>query len=314
MDALQTKIAVNVQNLGAGRYQDQLRDNIAELPDATGCDAAFLALFHDDGSASSPFCHRAPYSPLCNPEPLAGEGQEAWPWLWERLGHLRLIDISDTDEGPATAIPELKRLAELNIGSCSSSASVSAANWRVSRASPTSAGRAWDANLHLLIKLFGASSRPASSGSALAAPGRSQERNELVIDTANDGIWDFDGQTKRLDLSPRWKAMLGYDRGRGTCSTGSAGASGRHGARAGPHARTPRRQGAAVRKRAPHEASKRRMALDVSRAKAVQDAERAVAAGCSASKSTSPNARSTRKRCSARRRARRSRCSRSATA
>ncbi len=29
--------------------------------------------------------------------------------------------------------------------------------------------------------------------------------------TANDGIWDFDGQSKRLELSRRWKTMLGYD-------------------------------------------------------------------------------------------------------
>jgi diguanylate cyclase (GGDEF)-like protein/PAS domain S-box-containing protein len=28
--------------------------------------------------------------------------------------------------------------------------------------------------------------------------------------TANDGIWDFDGLTKHVDLSRRWKQMLGY--------------------------------------------------------------------------------------------------------
>ncbi len=37
-----------------------------------------------------------------------------------------------------------------------------------------------------------------------------EERNSLVNLTANDGIWDFDGQTKRIKLSRRWKAMLGY--------------------------------------------------------------------------------------------------------
>jgi len=29
--------------------------------------------------------------------------------------------------------------------------------------------------------------------------------------TANDGIWDFDGDSKRINLSRRWKTMLGYD-------------------------------------------------------------------------------------------------------
>ena len=38
-----------------------------------------------------------------------------------------------------------------------------------------------------------------------------RERNELVSMTANDGIWDFDGATKHVDLSRRWKTMLGYD-------------------------------------------------------------------------------------------------------
>ena len=48
VDALQTKIAVDVQHLRLEDYEEQLRGNIAELPDATGCDAAFLALFSAD--------------------------------------------------------------------------------------------------------------------------------------------------------------------------------------------------------------------------------------------------------------------------
>ena len=40
VDALQTKIAVNIQNLDSATYQRQLEANIKELPDATGCDAA----------------------------------------------------------------------------------------------------------------------------------------------------------------------------------------------------------------------------------------------------------------------------------
>ena len=49
-----------------------------------------------------------------------------------------------------------------------------------------------------------------------------EERNQLVNLTANDGIWDFDGQSKRIKLSRRWKDMLGYDvdQRRRTCRTG----------------------------------------------------------------------------------------------
>jgi len=216
VDALQTKIAVNVQNLDPERYVEQLRDNIAELPDATGCDAAFLALFSEQGSGIETILSSTSVFSPCNPEPLTGETLDAWPWLLARLGHLRLIDVPDTDDGSAMAKPELKRLAELNIGSClvigftvrdELAGFLALANER-----PV---EAWDANLHLLMKLIGAS---LASGlermRTLSALEELEERNYLVNLTANDGIWDFDGQTKRIELSRRWKEMLGYDQDR----------------------------------------------------------------------------------------------------
>ena len=68
----------------------------------------------------------------------------------------------------------------------------------------------WDANLHLLIKLFGSSlaaglERVHDKNVLLEL----RERNLLVAMTANDGIWDFNGDTKRISLSRRWKVMLG---------------------------------------------------------------------------------------------------------
>ena len=213
VDALQTQIAVNIQNLDPDRFVEQLRSNFAELPNATGCDAAFLALFSADGSiietvlsSSSVFCG-------CNPDALTNESLDHWPWLGNRLGHLRLIEIADVDNGPNVAAAEYSRLAELHIGSClmigfavrgEIAGFLALANER-----PV---ESWDANLHLLMKLIGSS---LASGfermrykEQLAAL---EERKDLVNLIAHDGVWDFDGQSKRIKLSRRWREMLGYE-------------------------------------------------------------------------------------------------------
>ena len=40
---------------------------------------------------------------------------------------------------------------------------------------------------------------------------RQQEFLELTLSATQDGVWDWDQQTKELWLSPRWKAMFGYE-------------------------------------------------------------------------------------------------------
>jgi len=213
VDALQTKIAVNVQNLDESRFKEQLRDNIAELPEAAGCDAAYLALFRSDLSAIDSIIASSSVFSSCNPDALTGESLSHWPWLSKRLGHLRVIEVTDTEAGPKVARAELGRLNELGIGSVlilgfavrnEVAGYLAFVNER-----PV---ESWDASLHLLIKLIGTS---LSSGlermRSVSMLDEMEDRDELVSLTANDGIWDFDGRAKKIRLSRRWKDMLGYD-------------------------------------------------------------------------------------------------------
>ena len=212
IDALQTKIAVNFQALNEESLADELSANIAELPDAADVDAAFVCMISEDGTTIEAVHAAKTGFAQCSPEVLQGENLGDWPWLVKRLGHLRVIEIADTLEGSKMAREELGRLSELRIGSVliigfsvhdEIAGFLAVANEQKVES--------WDANLHLLMKLLGAS---LASGLSRIRDQHVltelRERHELVALTANDGIWDFDGLSKHTELSPRWKRMLGY--------------------------------------------------------------------------------------------------------
>ena len=212
-DALQTKIALGVLNLDPNDYLEQLQSNISELPDAAGCDAAFIALFSEDGTEMESVIAAASGFAQANPEVLIGQKLESWKWLQNRLGHLKVVEVADTRKGSRASRDELERLAELHLGSILmigfSVHGEIAGFLALANELPV---ENWDANLHLLLKLVGASLavglERAQDRDVL---NEMNQRNDLVNATANDGIWDFDGDTKRINLSRRWKAMLGYD-------------------------------------------------------------------------------------------------------
>ncbi|HEX5789088.1 MAG TPA: EAL domain-containing protein [Woeseiaceae bacterium] len=213
VDALQTKIAVSLQFLEARDRDLQLAATLGELPEAAGVDAAFLCLFDETGSSiDALFSGRQGFA-ACSPDVLNGENLGDWPWLMQRLRDGRVIEIDDTLVSPPRAGPEFARFNELHMGSLLligvSVGGEVAGFLAFANEQPVTA---WDAGLHLLAKLFG-----ASLASGLERLRDRQvlrdltERHELVAATANDGIWDFDGLSKRLTLSPRWRRMLGYD-------------------------------------------------------------------------------------------------------
>ena len=213
VDAMQTKFAVGVQNLDHEKYLQQLQSNIDELPDAAGADAAFIALISEDGREIETVLASSSGFAQCKPGQLAGEKLDNWQWLRKRLGHLRVIEVADTMSGPNAARDDLERFNELHIGATLIIGfSVHGEIAGFLGIANEHAVESWDANLHLLMKLFGSSLAAGlervRDKQVLA---ELQERNELVAMTANDGIWDFDGETKRISLSRRWKMMLGYD-------------------------------------------------------------------------------------------------------
>ena len=212
-DASQIKIAVGLQNLDPANFREQLQTYIDDMPDAAGCDAAFVTLFNDSGAHFDAVIAATNGFAQCKPANLHGEALDSWPWLSKRLEHLKVIEVADTLKGSKVARAELERLAELHIGSVlimpfsvhgEIAGFLALANER-----PVDS---WDASLHLLLKLFSASlASGLESVHDQSVLNELHERNELIAATANDGIWDFNGETKRINLSRRWKAMLGYD-------------------------------------------------------------------------------------------------------
>ena len=110
VDAMQTKFAVCVQNIDPSNFLQQLQANVDELPDAAGADAAFIALFGEDGSEIETVLASGSGFAQCKPEQLAGEKLEDWTWLRNRLGHLRVVEVADTLSGPQAARDDLERL------------------------------------------------------------------------------------------------------------------------------------------------------------------------------------------------------------
>ena len=103
IDALQTSIAINLQNLDKDRFKDQIKQSISELPDAPGLDAAFHILYAlDSNSIGSVISANTVFSAV-NVEVLKGDSLENWHWLHKNVSHLQCLDIKDTTQGPPEA-------------------------------------------------------------------------------------------------------------------------------------------------------------------------------------------------------------------
>ena len=215
LDLICTKAAVDLQSMTVTTADERIKSAMQAMTDACGADAVFVALVDRDGERfETVYAGRSVFS-LCNPEVLQGRPLDDFPWVKARLEHLRLLELKDTARPPLAQRIDAERLASLNVASLL----VVGFNIRetlggvlgVCGAQPNPN---WSADLHLALKLVGVSCATGLERIRLQEDLFTvQERDRLVTNTANDGLWDYDVRENSMYFSPRWRAMLGYTDG-----------------------------------------------------------------------------------------------------
>ncbi|HME40484.1 MAG TPA: EAL domain-containing protein [Steroidobacteraceae bacterium] len=214
LDVICTKIAVDFQSMTAATSPEVIAANLELLREATHTDAAFhIHLDADSGLFNEIQVARALLA-TGNPEQLRGQSLDAFPWLQSRMAPLRVSELRDTSKPRAAdQSDDCAVWGHLGIGS------VLLIGYFIEGRPAGLLGIAgarprenWEVQLHLLMKLVGSSLSTGLERIEIQRHLRDlEERNELALYSANDGLWDFDTINNRVYLSPRWKAMLGYD-------------------------------------------------------------------------------------------------------
>jgi diguanylate cyclase (GGDEF)-like protein/PAS domain S-box-containing protein len=213
LDVICTKVAVDFQTMTAETAADTIVTNLELLREATRADTAFHATLDTEGAMFVDVQVARGLLATGNAEQLRGQSLDALPWLKSRLAPLRVSELRDTSHVRPAQSEDGALWANLGIGSIlligyfiqGRPAGILALGGARPREN-------WEVQLHLLIKLLGSSLATGLERMEIQTHLRDlEERNELALHSANDGLWDFDTLNNRVYLSPRWKAMLGYD-------------------------------------------------------------------------------------------------------
>ena len=213
LDVICTKIAVDFQAMSAENALATIVANLEMLREATRVDTAFhIGLDLETQEFGEILVARGMLT-TGNPEQLRGQPLDVMPWLRSRLAPLRVSELRDTSEPRADQNDDAQQWSHLGIGSvlmigyCVGGKAAGVLG--IADAQPRDN---WEVQLHLLMKLLGSSLATGLERIAIQRQLHDlEERNELALYSANDGLWDFDTLNNRVYLSPRWKAMLGYD-------------------------------------------------------------------------------------------------------
>ncbi len=212
LDVVYTKLAVDLQNLKDADADEVLQRSLDSLIDAVDCDAVFVALLNDDASRiDRVFAAQAAFT-AANPLALEGRDLEALPFIRQHLEHLRLVGIRDSFRPGTGEEQDAERLTELQIGAMMligfESRGVMAGFMGFVYGQPQAS---WSVDHQLLIKLLGTSFASGLDRLRTSANLTDiEERDALLICTANDGTWDFDAVHNVMHFSPRWQAIMGY--------------------------------------------------------------------------------------------------------
>jgi diguanylate cyclase (GGDEF)-like protein/PAS domain S-box-containing protein len=213
LDVICTKIAVDFQSMSAENALDTITANLEMLRDATRVDAAFHVSFDSEAQAFGDIQVARGMMATGNPEQLTGQSLQVMPWMLSRLAPLRVTELRDTGTPREDQVQDCEAWSHLGIGAVLLigyfTRGKAAGLLGIATARPR---ENWEVQLHLLMKLLGSSLATGLERIAIQQQlADLEERNELALYSANDGLWDFDTLNNRVYLSPRWKAMLGYD-------------------------------------------------------------------------------------------------------
>ena len=213
VDVACTKIAVDLQNLTREGAETVLKRSLEALRDATGVDAAFIALLDAAGTQFESVNVAKGSFGDCRLEALRGAALSDLPFIAARSEHLRLTEFVDTAAPRREQGADAPRLLALQVGSLLVVTfhmdGRLAGLLGIARQTPQGA---FDVNIRLLLKLVGSSLATGLDRVRLAHRlALVEEREQLSFLAANDGLWDFDIERNDVYFSPRWKAMLGYE-------------------------------------------------------------------------------------------------------